>query len=245
MAAHLENIVIDSLDPDGLARFWSQTLNLPISYRASDEVDLRLTFSDDPDGFLDLCIGVAQEVPAPPHRIHLDLYGADQQQQVVRRALRAGGQRLGIGLGEVPWVVLADPQGYPFRVRENPPAYVDTGPLAALLIDAADPETTAAFWAAASGWVDSTDAATGGLGYVVLRHPSLRGPLLEFCPVNSPKPGKNPIHLDLRAVDDAQVEVERLKGLGAQPVEHDWGELPWTVFVDPAGNEFCLLPPNR
>ncbi|WP_203566533.1 hypothetical protein [Aestuariimicrobium ganziense] len=32
-----------------------------------------------------------------------------------------------------------------------------------------------------------------------------------------------------------------IEHLGGSLVEHDWGELPWTVMRDPRGNELCVL----
>ncbi len=77
---------------------------------------------------------------------------------------------------------------------EERAAYADTGPLAALPLDSADPDRDAAFWAWLTGWTDAAGAAPRSL-----RHPSRRGPLLELCPESAPKrAGKNRLHLDVR-----------------------------------------------
>jgi len=75
------------------------------------------------------------------------------------------------------------------------------------------------------------------------RHPTRRGLLLAFCDPAEPKRGKNPMHLDLRVDpgDDYDQELSRLLDGGAVRLEHGWGDLPWTVLLDPGGNEFCLL----
>jgi hypothetical protein len=77
-----------------------------------------------------------------------------------------------------------------------------------------------------------------------LRHPSGRGPVLEFLEETEPKRGKNRMHLDLRVEpgDDAAEVMALAERLGAVRLDHDWGDLPWTTFTDPAGNEFCILP---
>ena len=54
---------------------------------------------------------------------------------MVERLLGLGARHLDIGQGEVPWVVLGDVEGNPFCVMEPRPAYVDTGPVAALPLD--------------------------------------------------------------------------------------------------------------
>ena len=134
--------------------------------------------------------------------------------------------------------MLGDIEGGAFCVMEEQEAYADTGPIAGLPLDSADLERDAEFWAWLSGWV----RADG----VVLRHLSGRGPLLELCPEPAPKrPGaKNPIHPDVRleAGDDADEVARGILQRGGEAVVHDWGELPWRVFRDPSGNEFCVLP---
>lgn len=240
MTAKLENIVIDARDPKALGRFWAQALELEIAYETDTEVDVRLPIESD---FVDLCfVPVADPTPRP-HRLHFDLRGAERQRQVVDRALALGARHLDIGQQDVPWVVLADPEDYAFCVMEDREEYTETGPIAAIPIDAPDPAAAAAFWVQASGWVDVSTSRHRTHGFAVLRHPSGKGFLLEFCPEPEPKPeAKNPIHLDLRAGPGAyESTLERLHDLGARPVQHDWGELPWTTFLDPADNEFCLL----
>ena len=150
---------------------------------------------------------------------------------------------LDIGQGEVPWVVLADPEGNPFCVMEERPEYVASGPIAALPLDSADPARDVSFWAELSGWVPVGSPAHG-----VLRHPSGRGPLLEICPEPAPKtPAKNRFHLDIRLEqgDEPDAVLARVRALGGSVVGHDWGELPWQVVTDPSGNELCLLPARR
>ncbi len=241
----LENLVIDATDPARLARFWSGALAAPIIAVTPAETTLRLTTPYGPT--LDICIVPVADKTPRPHRIHLDLYGGPAQQATVRRLLGMGARHLDIGQGPVPWTVLADPADYAFCVMDERLYYTRTGPLAALPIDATDPEDLARFWEAATGWRREPVRPRDPQRVPTLRHPSGRGPLLEFCPEEEPKRSKNPIHLDVR-VDrghDPQEQVRRLLDLGAAHIEHEWGELPWTVLADPSGNEFCVLPPAR
>ena len=93
----------------------------------------------------------------------------------------SGPRHLDIGQGDVPWVVLADPEGNPFCVMEERPEYATSGPIAALPLDSADPARDAAFWAELSGWQPVSSAMPAAL-----RHPSGRGVLLELCPEPAP-----------------------------------------------------------
>jgi hypothetical protein len=159
---------------------------------------------------------------------------------VVERLLALGARFADIGQREVPWVVLADPEGNPFCVMEERAAYVDTGPVAALPLDVADPGRDRDFWMWLTGWVP-----VDGGGLLALRHPSHRGPLLELCPEAAPKgQGKNRMHLDVRLEpgDDADSVAREIGERGGRELHFDWGDLPWRHFADLSGNEFCVLP---
>lgn len=234
-----ENIVVDAVDPQRLGRFWEAALGGE-------------TLTDEPEGFetrveiaggptFDFCFQRVPEPPAEPVRAHLDLRGADRQAEVVDRLLGLGARHLDIGQGDVPWVVLADPEGNPFCVMEDRPEYTDTGPVAAIPMDSADPERDRDFWSWLTGWVPAEGAAL-----VSLRHPSGRGPLLELAPEPAPKgTAKNRLHLDVRleAGDDPDVLAAGIEERGGREVQHpEWGDLPWRFFLDPSGNEVCALP---
>ena len=159
---------------------------------------------------------------------------------MVERLLALGAGHADIGQGQVPWVVLADPQGNPFCVMEERAAYVDTGPVAALPLDVAEPDRERDFWCWLTGWVP-----VAGSGLRSLQHSSHRGPLLELCPEVAPKgSGKNRMHLDVRLEpgDDSDAVARGIADRGGRELHLDWGDLPWRFFADPSGNEFCVLP---
>ena len=235
---YLENLVIDAVEPQRLGRFWEAVVG---GERLSDEADgfeTRLTIAD--GAALDLCFQHVRQPPLGSPRLHLDLSGGIRQAEEVARLLGLGARHLDIGQGEVPWVVLADPEGNPCCVMEDRAAYADTGPLAALPLDSADPDTDAEFWSWLTGWVEVTGVAPRSL-----RHPSLRGPLLELCPEVAPKGApKNRLHLDVRldAGDDPDAVAVGIAERGGRELHPAWGELPWRLYADPSRNEFCVLP---
>lgn len=233
----LENVVFDAVDPATLGRFWEGLFDTTTLTDTADAFETRLTVAD--GAVLDLCFQRVSE-PAPPRpRLHLDVAGGARQKAVVDRALGLGATPLDVGQRDVTWVVLADPEGHPFCVLEPQPAYERSGPLAAIPVDSSDPIRDRRFWSELSEWV----AHDGPLP--AMRHRSGRGPLIEWCPEPAAKgPGKNPIHLDLRLEpgDDPDAVVARIEDLGGAELHPDWGDLPWRVFADPSGNEFCLLP---
>ena len=242
----LENLVIDAVEPQRLGRFWEAVIG---GQRLTDEPDIfetRLAIEGGPE--LDLCFqqvaGLPAEPRANPPRLHPDLLAGARQTEEVERLLELGARHLDIGQHDVhdgvPWVVLADPEGNPCCVMEERAAYVDTGPIAALPLDSADPVRDADFWSWLTGWV-----GVAGIAPRSLRHPSLRGPLLELCPEPAPKgPTKNRMHLDLRleAGEDPGVVAAGIAERGGRELHPGWGELPWRLYADPSGNEFCVLP---
>jgi predicted enzyme related to lactoylglutathione lyase len=114
-----------------------------------------------------------------------------------------------------------------------------------IVLDCADLDRSADFWAAVLGYVPGATASgtyrallpAGGDGIEVL---------LQQVP--EAKAQKNRLHLDLRTADLGR-EVQRVVDLGAtvltaEPVvEEGWR---WHILADPDGNEFCVLqPPAR
>jgi catechol 2,3-dioxygenase-like lactoylglutathione lyase family enzyme len=111
--------------------------------------------------------------------------------------------------------------------------------LAAIAIDAHDPEVVADFWCAALGW-DVLEREPDGITIGDREHPGLT---IDVFAVPEGKTVKNRLHLDLRA-DGAATgeELDRLLALGARRVAVGQpDDVSWVVLADPEGNEFCLL----
>ncbi|WP_120005314.1 VOC family protein [Nesterenkonia muleiensis] len=233
----LENLVFDAVDPQRLGKFWEAVVG---GERLTDDdgiYETRMTVDDGP--VLDLCFQRVPEPASEPLRFHLDLHGGARQAEEVERLISLGASQLDIGQGDVPWVVLADPEGNPCCVMEERAVYTETGPIAALPLDCADPNVSADFWAWLTGWAEAP-----GIAPRTLRHLSGRGPLLEMCPeVQSKGPGKNRLHLDVRLEpgEDPDEVAAGIAERGGQELHPDWGDMPWRTYADPSGNEFCIL----
>jgi hypothetical protein len=235
---YLENLVSDAVEPRRLGRFWEAALGGEQLTDEPEGYETRVAVEGGP--VLDLGF---QRVPDPPSatpRLHFDVAGGADQAGTVDRLLGLGARHVDVGQGDVPWVVLADPEGNPFCVMEERAAYVDTGPIAALPLDSADPDRDGEFWTWLTGWTDAPGVAPRSL-----RHPSRRGPLLEMCPQPTRKgTTKNRMHLDIRLEtgDDPDEVAAGIAARGGREFRPDWGDLPWRHFADPSGNEFCVLP---
>jgi hypothetical protein len=240
MATRLVNLVIDSSRPRVVAEFWAELLGWKVAIDLPEEVDVRAPASDGWE--LDLVFVPVPEVKAMKNPVHLDLASSSlaEQKAIVDKALRLGARPSLVGQREVPWVVLADPEGNEFCVLEPRPKYDSAGAVAAIVVDAQDPLALASFWAGASGWVirDREDDIVVGL-----RTPAGRGPWLEFLRNDDVKKTKNRVHFDVAPPpgEDPVEETARLIELGAAAVGRGGLDLPWEVLTDPEDNEFCVL----
>jgi predicted enzyme related to lactoylglutathione lyase len=244
MPTRLVNLVIDATDPSRLASFWAELLRWEVTDDEPDiaEVEpLPTGFSNPRAGELPLTFLAVSEPKVTKNRIHLDLASSSlsEQAEIVERAIRLGAAPVDIGQGDVPWVVLADPEGNEFCVLEPREIYRDTGPVAAIVVDCVDRQAMAAFWTVAANWPiqHSNDHL------VALRAPANDGPYVEMLAVGEPKNVKNRVHLDVAPYpdDDQAAEVARLTELGAKLADVGQGDVSWIVMADPEGQEFCVL----
>ncbi|QIS22337.1 VOC family protein [Nocardia terpenica] len=164
----------------------------------------------------------------------------EHQRRQVDRALALGARRIDIGQGEVPWVVMADPEGNEFCVLEPREQYVDTGAVAAIVVDARDPAGLARFWAAAVGWpiTHEEDRFTG------IRAATGQGPWLEFLRSTEEPPDHGRLHLDLTSfpADDPAEEIARLRAAGAKTLPPTDSAAGTVLLADPETYRFRLLP---
>lgn len=194
--AQLTAVVFDAVDVRALARFWADALDWQA---AEDGSAVR-----PPGGGPELRFTASERPRTGKNRVHLDLAGGADQQAEVARLLALGAVRADIGQGDVPWDVLADPEGNEFCVLPGNHGSEGTG-LAAICLDAADPDTQERFWTAATGWPVADRAEWG----VRLRDPAGTGPGLVMGPPAAEKTGRNRVRLLLTAEDlDAAADPE-------------------------------------
>lgn len=127
----------------------------------------------------------------------------------------------------------------PSRLHVDLAQAAGSGPIAALRLESRSPDDDAQFWAWLSGWRVDPDRPDA------LRHPSGRGPLLVCSRESAPKTsGKNRVHLDIRleSGDDPALVADEIVRRGGRELPPLAEGLPWRLFADPSGNEFCLLP---
>ncbi len=115
MVSALTEIAVDCAEPARVAAFWSAVLGWEVQegngylWMSASGVpatpDLKLVFVAVP------------EPKSVKNRVHIDVNprGCDQADEV-ERLVALGARHVDIGQGEVPWVVLADPEGNEFCV---------------------------------------------------------------------------------------------------------------------------------
>lgn len=114
MALVWEQIIVDSTDPARLGRWWADVLNWVVVNDSDDEYEIRPT-ADRLPGML---FGRVPQAKAGKNRLHFD-FRPDDQAAEVQRFLDAGARPADVGQGEVPWVVLADPEGNEFCILSS------------------------------------------------------------------------------------------------------------------------------
>ena len=104
-------------------------------------------------------------------------------------------------------------------------------------IDCNDLRAMTEFWQAVTGY--ETDSSGNGYVYLKAADGSF-GLFMQKVP--EARSEKNRLHLDI-AVDDVDVAVKEVTGLGAREVaRHGKEGEQWSVLADPEGNQFCLVP---
>ncbi len=114
-------VVVRAVDPERLATFWQAATGW-------ERADHDLVALRSPEGlFLEMYpVG---DLPSGLDRMHLDVRpvrGADRDEEV-ERLVTLGARPIDIGQGDVPWVVLADPEGNACCVLSAPAADAANG----------------------------------------------------------------------------------------------------------------------
>jgi hypothetical protein len=126
MGSRLTEIVVDCRDPVALAGFWAAALDYHVVRAEAEQVEIAPWEREPPDlaervrrapAVPALVFVAVPEGKAVKNRLHLDLRPIDRPHGAeVERLLGLGARHADIGQGDVPWAVLADPEGNEFCV---------------------------------------------------------------------------------------------------------------------------------
>ena len=124
MGSRLTEIVVDCRDPVAQAAFWAAVLDYHVVRTEDGQVEIAPWDREPPDlaeqvrqapSVPTLVFVTVPEGKTVKNRLHLDLRPVDgSHQEEVERLLGLGARQADVGQGEVPWAVLADPEGNEF-----------------------------------------------------------------------------------------------------------------------------------
>jgi predicted enzyme related to lactoylglutathione lyase len=114
MAARLTEIIVDCTDAGRLARFWGDVLGWPVT--DDDRGMSWISATGDYTAPPMIVFVPVPETKSVKNRLHLDVNpSGSEQADELERLLALGATRVDVGQSaDVPWVVLADPEGNEF-----------------------------------------------------------------------------------------------------------------------------------
>jgi len=214
-------LCIDARDPVAVATFWATALHLLADQLDDGDIVLRGRTSTD-----DVWLNHVDPVPAE-QRVALTVGG--DAQLVSDLVALGGGVLRGREEPTDPWA-LRDPEGGVLYVVP------DERGLREVMVDAADPEALARWWAAMLGGVAA--AASGG-GWYVADVPAAPFAALRFVAGGGQRQAKIRTHWDVDG------DYEDVLARGATLVRRRDDEIDWDICADPEGNEFCVFAEER
>jgi predicted enzyme related to lactoylglutathione lyase len=105
------SVEVDCADHRAQARFWASVFDWQIMVESDDAIAI----AKDETSWPGMVFSNVPEAKTLKNRLHIDLNPDDQAAEVARLE-GLGATRADIGQGEVPWVVMADPEGNEFCV---------------------------------------------------------------------------------------------------------------------------------
>ncbi len=111
MSLRWEQVVVDAADTVALGQWWATALDWVV---VNDDPNC-FEIQPAPDVFPGILFLQAEHPKASKNRMHVD-FRPDDQSVEVERLLKLGAKCVDVGQGEVPWVVLADPEGNEFCI---------------------------------------------------------------------------------------------------------------------------------
>ena len=111
MSLEWEQVVISASDPAVLGRWWCEALGWVVVDDSPPVFEIQPELDRLP-GMLFLAVDGDKETT---NRLHIDLRPDDQEAEV-ERLIALGATNVDVGQGDVPWIVLADPEGNEFCV---------------------------------------------------------------------------------------------------------------------------------
>lgn len=234
-----KDLCLDASESESLARFWAGLLHRELL----DTEDGGFAVLPDGESSEHMWVDPVPEPRSVKSRVHLDLRLAGDD---VSPVVDAGATLVHERSETEGWWVLADPDGNPFcAMPPAPPEYrrkvVPVPTPFELVVDSADPEAQASWWADRTGGTAQTRPGApywwieGAAGFPFA--------YWVFNRVPEPKTTKNRMHWDVVLAAGAG-SPKALVAAGATVLRTPDDEIHWWVLADPEGNEFCAFTPG-
>ena len=112
MGSVFTEVVVDCEDPRRVADFWANVLGWPVTNDKRGYCWISSDGGHTPPIFVFVPVPEGKTVK---NRVHIDVNpsGCDPPEEL-ERLLALGATKIDVGQGDVPWVVLADPEGNEF-----------------------------------------------------------------------------------------------------------------------------------
>ena len=112
LSCKFSELVIDSLHPEQIARWWADVLDYRITEVDEEQVEIAGPAGSGPT----LVFVRVPERKSVKNRLHIDVSPTDREQEAeLQRLLELGAERADVGQSEdAGWVVLRDPDGNEF-----------------------------------------------------------------------------------------------------------------------------------
>ena len=215
-----KDLCVDVGDLEAAAAFLGPLLGLEEQERRA--AVLRL--GDDVDQHT-VWLNLVPEPRTVKNRVHLDVDAAS-----VEEVLAAGARVVD---DSQPWTVLTHPEVGELCVFPRPPERLRAYRVHAVVVDCADQERVAAWWAARFGVEAQSDGEDAWIGAGDGRPFDL-----VFVPVPETKKVKNCVHWDVEG------STPDLLAAGATLLRARDDEIGWDQLLDVEGNEFCVFAPE-
>ncbi|HEV2375832.1 MAG TPA: VOC family protein [Streptosporangiaceae bacterium] len=221
--AVFKDLCVDADDPSMLGGFWGKVLDRVWEPKEDSNGEGLLR---GPTPQHTIWVNRVPEPRTVKHRVHLDVYAASLADLEALGAMVVEPQQS----PRMAWTVMADPEGGEFCAFLRPDVPAER--LHGLVVDSADYQAQAKWWAAVYGV-----QVTENDGWSTLEEvPGMPILTMDFVPVPEPKTVKNRIHWDVTVPSMAP-----LLDAGARVLREPDDEVHWHVLADPEGNEFCAF----
>ncbi len=114
MSLTWEQVIVDSIAPVDLGRWWCTALSWVVVNDDPNEFEIR----PDIDQMPGMLFALVPEAKTIKNRLHFDFRPHDRDAEV-ERLVGFGATRIDIGQSDPSWVVLADPEGNEFCVLSS------------------------------------------------------------------------------------------------------------------------------